>query len=148
MSNPWWLAGMARYASQKVELSDGTIIPEGTFIFVANFSMFDADSYSDPATFDPYRFLRRREAGDSSAHFVSPSAEHLAFGLGKHSCPGRFFAANEIKILLSHILLKYDIKPLDDYTPIVNKFDVFLMADPTAKIAIRRRQEEISLDIE
>lgn len=137
---------MARYAAQKVELSDGTIIPKGTFTLVANFSMCDTKSYPNAATFDPYRFLRRREAGDSSAYLVSPSPQHLGFGLGKHSCPGRFFAANEIKILLCHILLKYDIKSLDGSTPTVQKFGMLLFADPTAKIAIRRRQEEIPLN--
>ena len=29
---------------------------------------------------------------------------------GKHACPGRFFAANEIKILLVYALMNYDIK--------------------------------------
>jgi cytochrome P450 len=49
-------------------------------------------------------------------HFVSTSPEHMAFGFGKHSCPGRFFAAIEVKIALCHILLKYDFKRRGDYT--------------------------------
>lgn len=139
---------MNRHANQKIELSDGTVIPKGADILIANFSMYDADSYSDPATFDPYRFLRRREAGDSSALFINPSPEHLGFGFGKHSCPGRFFVANEIKILLAHMLLKYDMQLLDSSTPTVKKIGISLSADPTASISIRRRQEEISLDLE
>jgi cytochrome P450 monooxygenase-1 len=43
-------------------------------------------------------------------HFVSTSPEHLGFGHGLHSCPGRIFAANELKIVLIQILLKYDLK--------------------------------------
>ena len=35
---------------------------------------------------------------------------YLPFGLGKHACPGRHFAVNEIKFALHHLLLKYDIK--------------------------------------
>jgi cytochrome P450 len=34
----------------------------------------------------------------------------LPFGLGKHACPGRQFAINEIKIALHYLLLKYDIR--------------------------------------
>lgn len=39
---------------------------------------------------------------------VSPSS--FNFGLGEHACPGRFFAATELKILVALILLKYDVK--------------------------------------
>ena len=35
---------------------------------------------------------------------------YLPFGLGKHACPGRQFAVNEIKVALHHLLLKYDIR--------------------------------------
>ncbi|GBC50153.2 cytochrome P450 [Rhizophagus irregularis DAOM 181602=DAOM 197198] len=31
----------------------------------------------------------------------------LTFGLGKHTCPGRHFAVNEIKLTLHYLLLKY-----------------------------------------
>ncbi len=48
--------------------------------------------------------------------FVSPSKENLAFGLGRHACPGRFFAANEIKLILSRLLLDFDIKMPDGIT--------------------------------
>lgn len=39
---------------------------------------------------------------------VTTSPDHLALGHGEHACPGRFFAAIEIKILLCHLLLKYE----------------------------------------
>ncbi|RIB00107.1 hypothetical protein C2G38_1994680, partial [Gigaspora rosea] len=34
----------------------------------------------------------------------------VTFGGGKHACPGRFFAVNEIKICLHKLILKYNIK--------------------------------------
>jgi cytochrome P450 len=139
---------MFRQAAQDIELSDGSVIPKGAFTLVANFRMWDSDVYPNPNTFDPYRFLRLREAGDSSAYLVSPSPEHMGFSYGNHACPGRFFAANEVKILLAHMILKYDIQLVDGCTPTVLKVGIGLVADPTAKLAIRRRQEEIPLDIE
>lgn len=42
------------------------------------------------------------------------TATNLTFGNGRHACPGRFFAANEIKAMLAHVLLEYDVKPKDD----------------------------------
>jgi cytochrome P450 len=44
----------------------------------------------------------------------------LGFGFGRYACPGRFFALNEIKVFIAHMLLNYDVehmeirpKPLD-----------------------------------
>ncbi len=34
----------------------------------------------------------------------------MPFGFGRHACPGRFFAANEIKLVLAQLLLNYDMK--------------------------------------
>ncbi len=42
--------------------------------------------------------------------FVTVTKDFMAFGYGRHACPGRFFAANEIKLILANILLNYDIK--------------------------------------
>ncbi|CAG8629699.1 18969_t:CDS:2, partial [Gigaspora rosea] len=36
--------------------------------------------------------------------------KYLVFGLGKHACPGRSLAVNEMKMLLHNLILKYDIK--------------------------------------
>ena len=44
------------------------------------------------------------------------SLDIQVFGLGKHACPGRFFASNEIKVLLCRIILDYDMKLLDGTT--------------------------------
>jgi cytochrome P450 len=37
----------------------------------------------------------------------------MHFGVGRHACPGRFFAGSAIKIILSHFLLNYDMKLKD-----------------------------------
>lgn len=83
----------------------------------------DPEVYPDPTRFDPWRSYRLREAeklkGAQRAHVgaanqlvtVSPTA--LNFGYGRHACPGRFFAANEIKMMLGRIVLNYDVKNVD-----------------------------------
>jgi cytochrome P450 len=38
----------------------------------------------------------------------------LAFGFGKDACPGHYFAANEIKTALHILLLKYNIKNVNN----------------------------------
>ncbi|KAJ5690473.1 hypothetical protein N7462_004865 [Penicillium macrosclerotiorum] len=141
-------ASMRRLVLTDLSLSDGTIIPKNSFLVLSGEKMWDAETYPNPENFDPYRFLRLRETPghETSAQLVSPSPEHLGFGYGKHACPGRFFAANEIKIALCHILLKYDFKfAPGSAKPKVQKNGFSLNVDPMASIAVRRRKEEILL---
>jgi cytochrome P450 len=141
-------ATMHRLAEKTVKLSDGTVIPKNANLIVSSQRMWDESIYPSPDKFDPYRFLRLRETPghETSAQFVSPSPDHMGFGFGKHSCPGRFFAANEIKIALCHILLKYDFRLTEEWRnprPIAS--GAGLTAEPRATMEIRRRKEEIQL---
>lgn len=43
---------------------------------------------------------------------TNPSREFVTFGLGRHLCPGRFFAVHEIKLSLITFLRNFDISPL------------------------------------
>lgn len=139
---------MRRLVGENIQLSDGTKIAKGTSIMVAAEWMHDSRFYDDPETFDPYRFLKMRQTPGNEAHaqFVSPSPEHLGFGLGNHACPGRFFVSNEIKIALCHILLKYDLKLAEGSIPKYRRYGFSIQADPLAKVLVRRRQEEIVLE--
>lgn len=139
---------MRRLVTKDITLSDGTLLPKGTITLLSSESMWDPSIYPNPETFDPYRFLKLRETPghETSAQLVSPSPEHLGFGYGNHACPGRFFAANEVKIALAHILLKYDFKVAPGAAqPSVRRSGLGANADYMAKIAIRRRKEEIVL---
>ncbi|KAL3432958.1 cytochrome P450 [Aspergillus tetrazonus] len=145
---PIGIATMHRLAEKTIKLSDGTVIPKNANLIVSSQRMWDESIYPSPDKFDPYRFLRLRETPgyETSAQFVSPSPEHMGFGFGKHSCPGRFFAANEIKIALCHILLKYDFRLTEEWKnprPIAS--GAGLTAEPRATMEIRRRKEEIQL---
>ncbi|EDN04903.1 conserved hypothetical protein [Histoplasma mississippiense (nom. inval.)] len=95
ISQQLFLTTMRRLAEEDIELSDKTFIPKGELIVVACDKMWDPDTYPNPSTFDPYRFVKFREkpGHEMSAQLVSTSPEHLGFGFGKHTCPGRFFAA-------------------------------------------------------
>ncbi|KAL4919607.1 cytochrome P450 [Aspergillus aurantiobrunneus] len=145
---PIGIASMRRLVTKDIQLSDGTLLQKGTTIMVSGDGTRDPSVYPNPETFDAYRFLKLRETPghETSAQLVSPSPEHLGFGYGNHACPGRFFAANEVKIALAHILLKYDFKLAPGAAkPSIQQSGISWNANATAKISIRRRQEEISL---
>ena len=140
---------MRRYVDKDVILSNGFRLRKGTRVSVDSCRMRDPELYQNPDQWDGYRFfkLRSQEGMESGAQLVSTSPDHLAFGHGQHACPGRFFAANEIKIALSHMLLKYDWKlaPGTNVAPIMN--GIAAIANPTTKLLFRRRTE-MELDID
>ena len=103
-------ANLERKALRDVILPNGVTIPRGTNVAVDSSMMWDPAIYPNPLSYDAYRFLRLRKSGNAAAALASTSPEHIAFGIGKPICPGRFFASNEVKIALAKILLTYDVR--------------------------------------
>lgn len=111
-----------RYVYKPITLKDGTHIPAGTYIETPSLAVLhDPAHYPDPETFNPYRFYDLRTRVDDtpdpngfrtreSYQFVSVTKENTSFGFGKHACPGRFFAANEIKLIMARVLLQFDVR--------------------------------------
>lgn len=115
-----------------VTAPDGTFLPCGSTISVpTNPVQNDPMLYYDTSTFDPFRFSSQREASSTresdkednnktsntsgylekvNLSFVSTSPSYHPFGHGRHACPGRFFAANELKLLLAYMLLHYEFE--------------------------------------
>lgn len=120
-------------------LPDGTIIRKGTHIAVDSREMWSADVFDNPEEYDAWRFVKRRQEGVPASQFVQSSREHNSFGIGKHQCPGRFFASNELKLCLVHILLQYDIRVEKEYSPKPLQYGFKPIADPHARIEVRKR---------
>ena len=71
----------------------------------------DPDIWPDHETFDGYRFLRMRQQGDpNSWQFAFVGEDSINFGAGTHACPGRYYVSQEVKIMLAHLLLNFEIK--------------------------------------
>ncbi|TLS21078.1 uncharacterized protein PpBr36_10642, partial [Pyricularia pennisetigena] len=138
-----------RKALQNVTLSDGFVIRKGTNVAVDAIRMEDENIWPEPHRYNPYRFIEMRKTPgeEAKSHLVSVSANHFAFGHGVHACPGRFFAAVELKIALAHILLKYDWKLApgsENIGPAAHGINFNL--NPDIKLLVRRRKEELELD--
>ncbi|KAJ7902538.1 cytochrome P450 [Mycena olivaceomarginata] len=134
--------------------SDGTTIPHGSFLSVAATVHFDPANYDRADVFDGFRFSRMREEfegvgndhpgeriGVFNRQMVSTAHDHLPFGHGCHVCPGRFFAAMELKAMLAHILVSYDVKAeTEGVRPPDLCFGLLRMPNAKGKIWIRKRQ--------
>lgn len=118
------IGSFVRKVHKPIILSNGQVIPAGCTIEVAAYnSMHDPDFISDPMEFDALRWYRQRQteelkgtekaSADSANQMVTVSPTALTFGYGRHACPGRFFAANEIKMIMGHAILDYDFKNAD-----------------------------------
>ncbi|KAF7515226.1 hypothetical protein PCG10_003556 [Penicillium crustosum] len=134
---------LTRAVIQDFTFSDGTTVPKGSYVLAPMYAMYlDNNIYQDASTFDAFRFSKLREQpGHENRHqFVTTSPTHINFGHGKHACPGRFFAAQEIKLLLAHALKEYDIRLEDPTTlPEGSWFDRSRKPNQTARVLFRRR---------
>lgn len=105
--------------------------------------MHDPDIYPEPEKFKIDRHLNGGKdlKPNKPRPFTAVSPEHMAWGYGKHSCPGRFFAAAVAKMLLTHILFKYDFK-LAEGEPDQHAYKF------TTQILVRRRTGNSPLNLD
>lgn len=139
---------MRRLATKDIQLSEDVFIHKGERTVVDAYSLTDPNVHENPEVFDIHRFKNMRDipGKENKAQLVSTSSDHPVFGHGLYACPGRFFAANEIKIALCHLLLKYDWKLASGSSVEPLIVGAGLVLDPTAKVLFRRREEEINLE--
>lgn len=140
---------MERVAKERVVLPDGLIIPKGTAIMVSACHMMDSSVWPDGDKYDGYRFANLRKNAKNSLtspfQHTSTSANHMGFGHGKQACPGRHYAAVFGKILLCHVIMKYDFEVILPEAGRIQLRGHNILPHADIKINIRRRKAEISL---
>ncbi|KAF8623267.1 hypothetical protein AX15_006434 [Amanita polypyramis BW_CC] len=91
------------------------------------------DIHDSPDTFDGFRFEKKCEDDGESA-------KHMLASLNCRASPGRFFAANEVKTAIAHILLNYDVKLANDGgRPRTLWLGRAPLPDPTAEVLFQKR---------
>ncbi|KAH9928846.1 cytochrome P450 [Fomitopsis serialis] len=130
-----------RKTVQDYTISDGTFIPKGTFLAAAARPIhFDGEHYANPDVFDPWRFVN----GGGKDHMIKTSDHYLLWGHGRHACPGRFFAATMLKLILAHVVMTYDVRSLDGVaahaTPPPTWISASMIPNRKAKVLFRERQ--------
>jgi cytochrome P450 len=140
---------MRRSVEADTVLSDGTVVKKGSRIHVDTHRMVDPAVYENPEEWKADRFfeLRSQPGKDRITQLVTTSVDHMGWGHGDHACPGRFFAANEVKVALCHMLMKYDWKLAPGSDISTQFFGFNSRVNPATKILCRRR-ENVELDID
>lgn len=124
-------------ARDGVTTPEGLHIPRGNQVCVPGYAMHhDPEVYEAPDEFRPFRFSDQRrkvvEGGNGAAaaedkeaaqasylsrarkQWATTTTDFLGFGHGRGACPGRFFAAAELKLMLAHLILNYDFEMLEE----------------------------------
>jgi cytochrome P450 len=122
--------------------SDGTTVPQGSLVSVSAHTVHRNEKvYEDPLKFDGFRFSKMREETGKKVGMVSSSLDHFSFGHGRHTCPGRYFAACELKLMFAHIITTYDVKLEVDEG--VRPPDMWIMTscipNPNVNVLFRKR---------
>lgn len=131
-------------------LPNGQHLPRGVTVCISGWGMHHDESvYSAPLEFVPDRFLRMpTEAAEGKVGEVGQAAavetDHhfAAWGIGKHACPGRFFAVDLIKIILTRVFMDYEVKPLEERPENV-WIEYNVIPPPMAALFVRRSQTSI-----
>jgi len=144
-TNRYTLVTFERVVTEDYTLPDGFIIPANTQIGVPTQAIsMDPEFIPDnPEKYDAFRFARLRETDATKAgkaQYVASNPNNMSFGFGRHACPGRFFAANEIKALMVYLLSHYDMKYAPGQKrPESLQFETQYLPDHDTKVLFRRR---------
>lgn len=130
----------------------GIHLPHGRCVsFMAHPVQMDEEAFDDPEVFDPFRFVRMRDAVvdakkrtldvadkeieneggadiDAEYHsevaraaragplrFVTTGPNNLTFGHGRHACPGRFVVDFQLKMVIAHVITRYELAFPEEY---------------------------------
>lgn len=143
------LVGVQGVVLQTIETHDRILLQPGTIVTLPAEGIHrDAAIYSEDAlNFDPYRFCGRTPKSidkQELAHDISD--RFLAFGIGPHACPGRWFAIAMTKLILATFLRDYDVQLLEKPWQAGGRLGGFLVLPMRQGILVRRRKA-VSFDM-
>ena len=138
-------------------------LPRGSRLSVSAWGIHrDPEVYGANADeYDAFRFARDNEqrpqdgangttnggmdAGSGSGSggkvnlMVTATENYLPFGMGRHSCPGRYFAAVEGKLFLAYLAVNYDLKLAAAGRPQFVSIGHFPIPPVNGRLMVRRK---------
>lgn len=127
--NPFGTLAMIRKVRKPFKFSNGFQAPVGMTISTHLYATHhDENLYPHADVFDGFRFVEQASTGDNEKEkaggikntMYTTSRSYLAFGHGRQACPGRFYAAMQVKLILAYLIVNYEMKwPDSVYNPSV-----------------------------
>lgn len=120
---------MRRKAVEPHVFRDGTRVAKGDWVCIPQQAiMMDSSKYHNPHEFDGFRFARANnglrqgqrslDTSDKVETKLSDAThEWSAWGIDPAACPGRWYAALIIKLIVVHVLVNWDCELLDEKAP-------------------------------
>lgn len=103
----------------------GYLIPKGAIVTPAVYRVHrDEETFASSDEYNPFRFVSEYTETDATnkgqfnmqgASAVRVDSDYLPFGIGRHVCPGRFIAVQEIKTVVALLVYKYHIELPNGY---------------------------------
>ncbi|CAI7583247.1 Cytochrome P450 [Penicillium manginii] len=110
-------ATVHRIIKKDFTFTNGLKLPKGTLVFAPNTQLhMDERYYDNPEEFDAFRFHKLGKQSDKPSNYkiAGSTPRTRQFGDGKHACPGKQLAADLLRLILAHFLLKFDIRKCDE----------------------------------
>ncbi|RGB38432.1 cytochrome P450 [Rhizophagus diaphanus] len=100
------VATLPHVTTKDYTFSNGLQVPKdhSIYLYVDDIYLDESLQGPNPQSFEPFRHL------NTNASASKVSKNYVIFGGGKHACPGRQLAVNEIKFFLHNIILKYNLR--------------------------------------
>ncbi|KAJ7772406.1 cytochrome P450 [Mycena metata] len=132
--------------------TDGIILLHGALVYVTSRAIhYDEVNYENSTKFDGFRVAQERVEYTANhdpsqdifkRQMITTAVDHLPFGNGRQACPGRFFAATELKAMLAHLVVNYDIKAeVEGVRPPDAMVSLRITPSPSGKLCFRKRMD-------
>ncbi|XP_053687144.1 cytochrome P450 4C1-like [Sabethes cyaneus] len=124
---------MSRGVSEDILLADGDIIPAGCIANVHIFDLHrDPEQFPNPDVFDADRFL------PENVERRNPYA-YVPFSAGPRNCIGQKYAMLELKVVVTHTLLRFKVLPKTRLDEIVFVADLVLRSTTPVEVRFVKR---------
>ncbi|KAH5296212.1 hypothetical protein HBI12_213850 [Parastagonospora nodorum] len=119
-------------------------VAAGATVAVSSYDMMhNSTDYPSPNDFQLRRFM---ETGSSvkGTRFTEVSEKFPIWGYGSLACPGRFHASLVMKLVIAHIVMRYNMKLEDDKARTLWKWETFTMPYESARFVLEERSSQDS----
>jgi len=132
-----------RKALRPFTFSDGLHVSQGDWVAIPFISMMKyGGMYSDPDTFDGFRYVERDPRNNIPSTIkdqkaTDPNGKWMVWGVGRILCAGRFYASVVCKLALSDLLKNYDFHLPDNKPPKTQDWRSFRFAHNSTRLRLK-----------